>query len=59
MQYILIQFTLGWDFQAYQEISDGILVRITDLDGNTLNYPDFPIESHVVDANPPTPTWAI
>jgi hypothetical protein len=59
MQYILIQFTLGWDFQAYQEISNGSLVRITDLDGNTLTYPDFPVESHVIDANPPTPIWAI
>jgi hypothetical protein len=59
MQYILIQFTLGWDFQAYQEISNGNLVRITDLDGNTLIYPDFPVESEVIDANPTTPTWAI
>lgn len=58
MQYILIQFTLGWDFQAYQEINNGNLIRITDLDGNTLNYPDFPVESHVIDANPPRPTWA-
>jgi hypothetical protein len=59
MQYILIQFTLGWDFQAYQEISNGNLVRITDLDGNTLIYPDFPVESEVIDANSTTPTWAI
>jgi hypothetical protein len=59
MTYILIQFTLGWDFQAYQEIENGNLVRITDMDGNTLTYPDFPVESEVVDANPPTPTWAI
>jgi len=43
MEYILIQFTFGWDFQAYQEISNGNVVRITDLDGNTLIYPDFPI----------------
>ena len=58
MEYILIQFTLGWYFQAYQEISNGNLVRITDLDGNTLTYPDFPVESYVVDANPPKPSWA-
>jgi len=58
MEYILIQFTLGWDFQAYQEISNGNLVRITDLDGNTLTYPDFPVESYVVDANPPKPSWS-
>lgn len=58
MQYILIQFTSGWDFQAYQEIVNGSLVRIVDLNGNTLTYPDFPIESHVVDENPPTPIWA-
>jgi hypothetical protein len=59
MEYILIQFTLGWDFQAYQEISGGNLVRITDLDGNTLEYSDFPVESYVVDENPPRPIWAI
>ena len=58
MTYILIQFTLGWYFQAYQEISNGNLVRITDLDGNTLTYPDFPVEGYVVDANPPKPSWA-
>ena len=57
MEYILIQFTLGWYFQAYQEISNGNLVRITDLDGNTLTYPDFPIEGYVVDVNPPKPSW--
>jgi hypothetical protein len=57
MEYILIQFTLGWDFQAYQEINNGNLVRITDLDGNTLEYPDFPVEGYVVDSNPPKPIW--
>ena len=57
MEYILIQFTIGWDFQAYQEISNGNLVRITDLDGNTLTYPDFGVESHVIDANSPRPSW--
>ena len=57
MEYILIQFTLGWDFQAYQEISGGNLVRITDLDGNTLTYPDFPVESEVIDDNPPRLEW--
>ena len=59
MQYILIEFTHGWYFQAYQEINSGNLVRITDLDGNTLTYPDFPVESRVVDDNPPKPTWAV
>lgn len=57
MQYILIQFTLGWDFQAYQEISNGNLIRITDLDGNTLTYPDFAVESHIIDADPPRLDW--
>ena len=58
MEYILIQFTLGWDFQAYQEISNGSVVRIADLDGNTLQYPEFATESYVVDVNPPRPIWA-
>lgn len=57
MTYILIQFTLGWDFQAYQEISNGNLVRITDLEGNTLTYPDFPVESHIIDVDPPRLDW--
>lgn len=57
MKYILIQFTSGWDFQAYQEINGGTLVRITDLEGNTLEYPDFPVESSVIDNNPPKPNW--
>lgn len=59
MNYILIQFTLGWNIQAYQEISSGNLVRITDLDGNTLTLPDYPVESNVIDDNPPRPTWAL
>ena len=59
MEYILIQFTLGWDFQAYQEVGNGSLVRVTDLDGNTLTYPDFPVESIVIDTNPQRPIWAI
>lgn len=59
MNYILIQFTLGWNIQAYQEISSGNLVRITDLDGNTLTLPDYPVESNVIDNNPPRPTWAL
>ena len=58
MEYILIQFTLGWNFQAYQEVSNGSVVRITDLEGNTLVYPEFGVESIVIDANPPKPTWA-
>ena len=59
MEYILIEFTHGWFFQAYQEISNGNIIRITDLDGNTLEYPNFPVESHVVNPNPPRPNWAI
>ena len=59
MDYILIQFTHGWDIQAYQEISNGTLVRITDLDGNTLTLPDFPVESYVIDSNPQKPEWAL
>jgi len=58
MEYILIEFTFGWDFQAYQEVSNGNVIRITDLEGNTLEYPSFPVESHVIDSNPPRPTWA-
>ena len=66
MKYLLIQFTQGWDFQAYQEISeDGQTVNIRDLDGNLIATPSsnimpypFPICNILIDDNPPTPSWA-
>lgn len=58
MEYIKIIFTKGLDCEAYQEISNGVVVRYCDLDGATIFLPSI-TESHVVDAFPPTPFWAL
>jgi|694.fasta_scaffold01642_3 hypothetical protein len=56
MNYILCEFEYGYVGQLYQEISGGSVVRYTDLDGNTLELVgDYGY--HIIDANPPTPTW--
>jgi len=56
LEYILCQFQYGYEGQLYQEINNGSVVRLTDLDGNTLeltgNYGYF-----VIDSNPPRPIW--
>lgn len=57
MQYILIEFTVGLECHAYQEIENGMVMRYTDMDGHTLELPSV-TESHVIDANPQTPEWA-
>jgi hypothetical protein len=54
MQYIKIRFEDGQE--AYQEVFQGYVQRITDLDGNTI---DKPLSSCVLDPNPPTPSWAL
>ena len=57
MEYILCEFEYGYSGQLYQEISNGNLIRYTDLDGNTLilegEYGYF-----IVDSNPPRPLWS-
>lgn len=58
MQYLLIEFTLGLECQAYQEIENGVVIRYTDLQGNTLALPEV-TESYVVDKNYVTPEWAV
>lgn len=54
--YILVQGTVGWMDQGYQEIQNGYVQRITDMDGNTVDLPEH-TEYHVVDANPVPPAW--
>lgn len=56
MEYIKIIFTHGLDCEAYQEINNGSVERITDMDGNTLVMPAI-TESHVIDENPLKPDW--
>lgn len=58
MEYILIEFTVGLEQQAYQVISGGQVQKYVDLDGNDLVLPDV-TESRVVNANPERPSWAV
>lgn len=57
MQYIKIKFTKGLICEAYQEISNGVVVSYRDVNGNKLD--DTVTESHVIDANPSFPIWGI
>lgn len=57
MEYIKVKFTVGLECDAYQEISNGYVVRYCDLDGDTLELPAV-TESIVVDAKCPKPDWA-
>jgi len=57
MIYYKIRFDYGSPVEeGYQEISNGYVQRLTDLDGNTLE-----LESNygygISDANPPFPSW--
>jgi len=55
MQYIKIEFTSGYDGFDFQEIENGEVRRLTDMDGNTINQENT--ESKVVDANPELLEW--
>ena len=57
LEYILCQFQYGYDGQLYQEISNGTVIRLTDLDGNTLVFDDE-YGYFVINSNPPRPIWA-
>lgn len=56
-QYIKIEFDYGHQGQGYQEIDIDHVIRITDLDGNTLDLQP-PYGYFIIDKNPPKPTWA-
>jgi hypothetical protein len=43
--------------KLYQEINQGNVVRLTDLNGNTLDLTDE-YGYFVIDVNPQRPTWA-
>lgn len=65
MEYILCVFESGYTGNFYQEVLDGNVVRMTDMDGNTLQFPGpgeegfVPYCASVVNANPAAPLWAI
>lgn len=56
-EYILCEFQYGYEGKLYQEINNGSVVRLTDLDGNTLELNEE-YGYFVVDATPPRPIWA-
>ena len=58
MIYYKITFDYGSPVsEGYQEISNGYVQRLTDLDGNTLDL-EINFGYKVVDPEPPRPTWA-
>lgn len=56
MRYDKIKFLSGYDGEGYQEIDNGAVVRMTDLDGNVLVLPDD-IRYAIIEAESPCPTW--
>jgi hypothetical protein len=56
--YIQCIFEYGFNGLFYQEIDQlGNVVRMTDLDGNTID-PTGSYGAIVVDSDPPRPSWA-
>jgi hypothetical protein len=56
-EYILCEFNYGYEGQLYQEISNGSVVRNTDLDGNTLTL-EGSYGYSVINEFPERPIWA-
>jgi len=63
MNYMKIEFTGGFEGEGFMEIEAGKVLRLTDLDGETLvdltkEDEDLPVfEYHITDKNP-TMEWA-
>jgi hypothetical protein len=57
MIYYKIEFNYGSpELEGYQEIYEGYVQRLTDLDGNTLELVDN-YGYYITDTNPPFPSW--
>jgi|Laugresbdmm110sd_1035091.scaffolds.fasta_scaffold451554_2 hypothetical protein len=56
-EYILCEFEYGYEGQLYQEISNGSVIRLTDLDGNTLTL-EGSYGYRVINPTPERPVWA-
>jgi hypothetical protein len=56
-EYILCEFNYGYEGQMYQEVSNGSVVRYTDLDGNTLIL-EGSYGYNVINEFPERPIWA-
>lgn len=56
-EYYLCEFEYGYEGQMYQEVSNGQVIRYTDLNGNTLTL-EGSYGYSVIDINPEKPSWA-
>ena len=56
-EYYLCEFEYGYEGQLYQEISNGSVIRLTDLDGNTLTL-EGSYGYRVINSTPERPVWA-
>lgn len=58
-KYILCEFTYGYNGKLYQEILEGNVMRLTDIDGNTLDLitPNISYGYHVINSDCETPSW--
>jgi len=59
--YILCEFEYGYTGQLYQEVLNGNVIRLLDLDGNEFDLISngTPYGYHVINDNPGTPTWGL
>jgi hypothetical protein len=57
-EYILCEFEYGYEGQLYQEILNGSVIRLTDLDGNTIEL-DGDYGYYVINEFPDKPSWGL
>lgn len=56
MRYDRVKFIVGYDGEGYQEIDNGAMVRLTDIDGVTID-PGGDISYTVTVVDGPVPEW--
>lgn len=57
LEYILCEFDYGYTGQLYQEVNNGNVVRLVDLNGNTLTL-EGDYGYYVINEFPDRPIWA-
>jgi hypothetical protein len=57
MEYYLCEFEYGYVGQMYQEVSNGQVIRYTDLNGNTLTL-EGEYGYKLINLSPERPSWA-
>ena len=55
-EYYLCEFEYGYEGQFYQVVSNGQVVRYTDLNGNTLTL-EGAYGCRMINSNPERPVW--